>query len=264
MQGLTEAHFAVLRRHMVEVIAIHAELAADELGRPALDARVHGRDGAGAAPPLRAGPARPGGLPGHAAADRLRQDDLAAVHRRGDDRPARPAARRRRCSRSAPASATRRRSWRGWRAGCGASRSSRSWRSRPRRACGGSDVANVAIRVGDGSRGWAGHAPFDKVLVAAAAERGAAGAGRAAPARRPDGAAAGRRGRAGARGAGQGHGGTGHAAGAPAGALQPARDHGVTPTGRCRTVGPSPGTRAGVEGPKPAPACRAGSGAIPG
>ena len=29
---------------------------------------------------------------------------------------------------------------------------------------------NVDIRVGDGSRGWAEHAPFDKILVAAAAE----------------------------------------------------------------------------------------------
>ena len=28
---------------------------------------------------------------------------------------------------------------------------------------------NVAIRVGDGSRGWAEHAPFDKILVTAAA-----------------------------------------------------------------------------------------------
>jgi protein-L-isoaspartate(D-aspartate) O-methyltransferase len=29
---------------------------------------------------------------------------------------------------------------------------------------------NVAIRTGDGSRGWAEHAPFDRILVAAAAE----------------------------------------------------------------------------------------------
>ena len=31
-------------------------------------------------------------------------------------------------------------------------------------------VENVSIRVGDGSRGWAEHAPFDKILVAAAAK----------------------------------------------------------------------------------------------
>jgi protein-L-isoaspartate(D-aspartate) O-methyltransferase len=31
--------------------------------------------------------------------------------------------------------------------------------------------ANVKVRMGDGSRGWQEHAPFDKILVAAAAER---------------------------------------------------------------------------------------------
>ena len=31
-------------------------------------------------------------------------------------------------------------------------------------------IENVAIRVGDGSRGWVEHAPFDKILVAAAAK----------------------------------------------------------------------------------------------
>ena len=29
---------------------------------------------------------------------------------------------------------------------------------------------NVSIRIGDGSRGWAEHAPFDKIVVAAAAK----------------------------------------------------------------------------------------------
>jgi protein-L-isoaspartate(D-aspartate) O-methyltransferase len=30
---------------------------------------------------------------------------------------------------------------------------------------------NIGIRIGDGTRGWAEHAPFDKILVAAAAEQ---------------------------------------------------------------------------------------------
>jgi protein-L-isoaspartate(D-aspartate) O-methyltransferase len=30
---------------------------------------------------------------------------------------------------------------------------------------------NVAVRVGDGSKGWAEHAPFDKIIVTAAAEK---------------------------------------------------------------------------------------------
>ena len=31
--------------------------------------------------------------------------------------------------------------------------------------------ASVEVRVGDGSRGWTEHAPYDKILVTAAAER---------------------------------------------------------------------------------------------
>jgi protein-L-isoaspartate(D-aspartate) O-methyltransferase len=37
---MKEEHFAILRRHMVEVIGIYVDLAGDELGKPALDARV--------------------------------------------------------------------------------------------------------------------------------------------------------------------------------------------------------------------------------
>src|SRR5262245_47075120 len=40
MRQMGEAHFAVLRRHMVEVIAIHVELADQELGKATLDPRV--------------------------------------------------------------------------------------------------------------------------------------------------------------------------------------------------------------------------------
>jgi protein-L-isoaspartate(D-aspartate) O-methyltransferase len=32
-------------------------------------------------------------------------------------------------------------------------------------------IENVTLRVGDGSRGWAEHAPFDKILVAAASKK---------------------------------------------------------------------------------------------
>jgi protein-L-isoaspartate(D-aspartate) O-methyltransferase len=31
--------------------------------------------------------------------------------------------------------------------------------------------SNVEIRIGDGSRGWSKHAPYDKILVAAAYEK---------------------------------------------------------------------------------------------
>jgi protein-L-isoaspartate(D-aspartate) O-methyltransferase len=40
MQAMREEHFAVRRRHMVEVIAVQAELASEELGKAALEPRV--------------------------------------------------------------------------------------------------------------------------------------------------------------------------------------------------------------------------------
>jgi protein-L-isoaspartate(D-aspartate) O-methyltransferase len=40
MKPMGEEHFAILRRHMVEVIAIHADLMSEELGRAALHERV--------------------------------------------------------------------------------------------------------------------------------------------------------------------------------------------------------------------------------
>src|SRR5688500_15958371 len=40
VKELNEEHFAILRRHMVEVIAINVELASEELGKAALDERL--------------------------------------------------------------------------------------------------------------------------------------------------------------------------------------------------------------------------------
>ena len=40
MKAMTEEHFAILRRHMAEVIAIHTDLMGEELGKAALDERV--------------------------------------------------------------------------------------------------------------------------------------------------------------------------------------------------------------------------------
>jgi hypothetical protein len=40
MKPMSEAHFAILRRHMVEVIGIYVDLASEELGKAALDERV--------------------------------------------------------------------------------------------------------------------------------------------------------------------------------------------------------------------------------
>jgi protein-L-isoaspartate(D-aspartate) O-methyltransferase len=40
MKPMSEAHFAILRRHMVEVIGIQVDLTSEELGKTALDERV--------------------------------------------------------------------------------------------------------------------------------------------------------------------------------------------------------------------------------
>ena len=40
MKPMNEKHFAILRRHMVEIIGIHTDTIEDELGKPALDERV--------------------------------------------------------------------------------------------------------------------------------------------------------------------------------------------------------------------------------
>jgi len=40
MKSMTDQHLAVLRRHMVEVIDLHFDLAAEEIGKDAIDARL--------------------------------------------------------------------------------------------------------------------------------------------------------------------------------------------------------------------------------
>ena len=40
MKPMSEAHFAILRRHMAEAIGIQVDLASEELGKTALDERV--------------------------------------------------------------------------------------------------------------------------------------------------------------------------------------------------------------------------------
>src|SRR3954454_23915635 len=40
MKPMTEEHLTILRRHMVDVIAIHADVTSDELGKAKLDDRV--------------------------------------------------------------------------------------------------------------------------------------------------------------------------------------------------------------------------------
>jgi len=169
MKALTEEHLAILRRHMVEMIAIHTDIASDELGKSGLDERVmaamqrvprHQFVLAPFAPhayqdmPLPIGFDKTISQPFIVAlmTDLLapRPDDLVLEVGTGL----------------------------GYQAAVFSELVRRVWsveiveefameaESRLKRL----GYANVAIRAGDGTRGWAEHAPFDKILVAAAAE----------------------------------------------------------------------------------------------
>ena len=129
-----------------------------------------GGDGSRAARAVRARRSAAPGLCRSRAADRLRANDQPAVHRGPDDRGAAADRLRARCSRSAPAAAIRRRSWPSWppsvvsierHAELSRERAGECWSS-----CG---YTNVTLVVGDGTLGWPERAPYDRIIVTAAA-----------------------------------------------------------------------------------------------
>lgn len=170
MKPMNEEHLAVLRRHMVELIAIHVELASEELGRAALDERVmaamqrvprHLFVPAPLAPyayqdmPLPIGFDKTISQPFIVAlmTDLLAPQPHEAVLEIGTGL--------------------------GYQSAILAELAGHVWSveiieefaSRAEALVRGLGYTNVGIRVGDGSRGWPEHAPFDKILVTVAAER---------------------------------------------------------------------------------------------
>jgi protein-L-isoaspartate(D-aspartate) O-methyltransferase len=233
---MTEEHLAVLRRHMVELVAIHADLAREELGKAALDARVTAA--MGRVPRHLFVPGPLAALAYHDAplpigfGKTISQPFVAAVMTDLlDPRP--------------HEAVLEVGTGLGYQAAVLAGLARRVWtvevveefaaaaEARFRRL----GYANVGVRVGDGSRGWAERAPVRQDHRHRGGPGGAAGAARAAQAGRPDGAAGGRRRGAAARGGGQGRGRPGRAAGADGRALRPARDR-VRRTGRAPAMPP--------------------------
>ena len=170
MKPMNEEHLAVLRRHMVEMIAIHVDLASEELGRAALDERVMAVMGrvprhhfvpASMAPyayqdmPLPIGFDKTISQPFIVAlmTDLLAPQPHEAVLEIGTGL--------------------------GYQTALLAELSGQVWSveiieefaSHAEALLQALGYANVGIRVGDGSRGWPEHAPFDKILVTVAAER---------------------------------------------------------------------------------------------
>ncbi|RWH84626.1 MAG: protein-L-isoaspartate(D-aspartate) O-methyltransferase [Mesorhizobium sp.] len=170
MKPMNEEHLAVLRRHMVEMIAIHTDLASEELGKAALDERVmaamrrvprHLFVPASVAPyayqdmPLPIGFDKTVSQPFIVAlmTDLLAPQPHEAVLEIGTGL--------------------------GYQTAILAQLAGHVWSveiieefaSHAETLLQRLGLSNVSIRVGDGSRGWPEHAPFNKILVTVAAER---------------------------------------------------------------------------------------------
>jgi len=169
MRPLTEKHLAILRRHMVEMIEIHYELAADEIGRERMNERV--RRALLEVPrhlfvpsqlavlayqdtPLPIGFDKTVSQPFIAAL----MIDLLDSH--ADDRVLEVG------------------TGFGYQAAILAALDTRvrtvevveEFAREARIRLATVALSDVAVRIGDGSRGWAEHAPFDRILVTAAAK----------------------------------------------------------------------------------------------
>ena len=155
MKPMDEEHFAILRRHMVEVVAIHAELAAEDLGTDGGELPLDRVRGMQLGPVLAIGFDKTISQPfiGALMADLLAPGPREAVLEVGTGL--------------------------GYQAAVLAELAARVWSVEIVEEFAVDAEANlhrfghagVGVRVGDGSRGWAEHAPYDKILVTAAAER---------------------------------------------------------------------------------------------
>ena len=169
VKAMNEAHFAILRRHMVEVIAIHVDLTSEELGKAALDDRVMAA--MGRVPRHRFVPAP--------LASMAHQDmPLPIGFDKTISQPFVVAVMTDLLDPLPHEVVLEVGTGLGYQAAVLAELAGRVWsveiveelateaEARLRRL----GYANVGIRIGDGSRGWAEHAPFDKIMVTAAAE----------------------------------------------------------------------------------------------
>ena len=169
MKPMNEKHLAVLRRHMVEMIAIHVDLASEELGRTALDERVMavmGRMPRHLFVPASMAPYAYQDMPLPIGFDKtISQPFIVALMT--DLLAPQP-----------DETVLEIGTGLGYQTALLAELTGQVWSveiieefathaEALLRALG---YANVGIRVGDGSRGWPEHAPFDKILVTVAAE----------------------------------------------------------------------------------------------
>ena len=170
MKPMDEQHFAILRRHMVEVIAIHVDLMSEELGKAALDERV-----------LTAMLHVPRHLfvPVQLAALAYHDAPLPIGFDKTISQPFMCALMTDLLAPEPHEVVLEVGTGLGYQSAVLTELADRVWSveiveelaSEAELRLGQLGYSMVGIRVGDGSRGWAEHAPYDKILVTAAAER---------------------------------------------------------------------------------------------
>ena len=170
MKPMSEQHFAILRRHMVEVIGIHMDLMSDEIGRGALEERV--------VAVLRNVP-RHLFVPAQIAALAYQDGPLPIGFDKTISQPFIGALMIDLLAPRPEESVLEVGTGLGYQAAVLAQLASRVWsveiveefaeaaKTRLQEL----GITNVTIRVGDGRRGWPEHAPFDMILVTAAARQ---------------------------------------------------------------------------------------------
>jgi protein-L-isoaspartate(D-aspartate) O-methyltransferase len=170
MKPMTESHLAILRRHMAEVVAIHADLAGDETGKAVLDERVMAA--------IRKVP-RHLFVPEPLAAYAYQDTPLPIGFDKTISQPFIVALMSDLLSLQPEETVLEVGSGLGYQTAILAELAGQVWSIEIIEEFAGAarDILEqlgydkVEIRVGDGSRGWREHAPFDKILVTAAAEQ---------------------------------------------------------------------------------------------
>ena len=167
MKAMSEQHLSIFRRHMVEVVDIHFDLARDEIGKESLDSRV--REAMLRVPRHLFVPAQLASIAYHDGPlpigfdKTISQPFIAALML--DLLGVRPGDRVLEVGTGL-----------GYQAALLAELGARVWSveiveefaSEAGMRLLALGYASVSVRVGDGSRGWAEHGPFDRILVTAA------------------------------------------------------------------------------------------------
>jgi protein-L-isoaspartate(D-aspartate) O-methyltransferase len=170
MKPLTESHLAILRRHMVEMIAIHTDLTSDDIGKGVLDERV--------LEVMRTVP-RHLFVPAPLAPYAYQDTPLPIGFDKTISQPFIVALMTDLLSPQPSESVLEVGTGLGYQTAILAELVGQVWSieiveefaSVARDLLQQLGTTNVEVRVGDGSRGWREHAPFDKILVTAAADK---------------------------------------------------------------------------------------------